>query len=124
MTKEWETSNLYLKGEKEIPQGITVVGGKTGTTLDAGSCLVLYSETEAKRPYISIVMKASVRPYVPADDGVAELQLGQWRISYAQPRSEPQRQSRLYEKKLQLMIEFSVNMIYNYAIKRSDFVHK
>ncbi len=59
VTKEWETSNLYLKGEKEIPQGITVVGGKTGTTLDAGSCLVLYSETEAKRPYISIVMKAS-----------------------------------------------------------------
>lgn len=61
VTKAWETSNLYLKGEKEVPQGITVIGGKTGTTLDAGSCLVLYSETEAKKPYISIVMKAPSR---------------------------------------------------------------
>jgi D-alanyl-D-alanine carboxypeptidase (penicillin-binding protein 5/6) len=59
VTRQWETTNLYLKGEKEIPEGIHVVGGKTGTTNDAGNCLVLYSENTSSKPYISIVMKAN-----------------------------------------------------------------
>ncbi len=59
VTKQWETTNLYLRGEKEIPEGVHVIGGKTGTTNDAGSCLVLYSENQSSKPYISIVMKAN-----------------------------------------------------------------
>jgi len=46
-----------LNGEKTIPEGVEVVGGKTGTTSNAGSCLVLYSKKN-NTPYISIVFKA------------------------------------------------------------------
>ena len=38
---------------------LTVIGGKTGTTEAAGSCLVLYSENQDKKPYISIVLKGN-----------------------------------------------------------------
>ena len=38
---------------------VTVIGGKTGTTEAAGSCLVLYSESQDKKPYISIVLKGN-----------------------------------------------------------------
>lgn len=58
VTREWESTNLYLKGEKEIPEGVEVVGGKTGTTNAAGNCLVLYSKKGESAPYITIVMKA------------------------------------------------------------------
>lgn len=57
VTKEWKNSNKYLNGEKTIPEGVEVVGGKTGTTSNAGSCLVLYSKKN-NTPYISIVFKA------------------------------------------------------------------
>ena len=43
--------------EKEVPEGLQVIGGKTGTTSDAGSCLVLYSK-KGELPIISIVFKA------------------------------------------------------------------
>ncbi|MCI8483544.1 MAG: D-alanyl-D-alanine carboxypeptidase [Lachnospiraceae bacterium] len=56
-TKEWTTTNKFLNGEKTPPEGIQVVGGKTGTTSDAGNCLVLYSK-KGENPYISIVFKA------------------------------------------------------------------
>lgn len=61
VTKEWKNSNRYLQGEEEIPEGITVVGGKTGTTNAAGHCLVLCSENGSGEPYISIVMRAENR---------------------------------------------------------------
>lgn len=61
VTKEWKNSNRYLQGEEEIPEGITIVGGKTGTTNSAGHCLVLCSETGSEDPYISIVMRAENR---------------------------------------------------------------
>lgn len=61
VTQEWQTTDRYLNGEAEAPEGITVVGGKTGTTSDAGYCLVLYSENEEKEPVISIVLKADSR---------------------------------------------------------------
>lgn len=61
ITKDWTTSNQYLKGDVPLPEGVTAVGGKTGTTFDAGSCLVLYSEGSGGASYISIVMKADGR---------------------------------------------------------------
>lgn len=61
VTQEWETTNLYLIGEAVQPDGVSVIGGKTGTTTDAGYCLVLYSETEAAGPVITIVLKAEDR---------------------------------------------------------------
>lgn len=57
----WENTNQYLSGSATAPDGFTVVGGKTGTTGDAGYCLVLYSYNAAGQPIISIVFKADGR---------------------------------------------------------------
>ncbi len=52
-----ETTNRYLKGQVNAPTNVTVVGGKTGTTLAAGACLVLLSRSASGKQYISCVMK-------------------------------------------------------------------
>ncbi len=52
-----ETTNRYLKGQMNAPTNVTVVGGKTGTTLAAGACLVLLSRSSSGKQYISCVMK-------------------------------------------------------------------
>lgn len=57
-TVKWESTNLYFTGDKEIPENITVVGGKTGTTKAAGSCLILLSNNQQGKKFISVVMKA------------------------------------------------------------------
>ena len=54
-----KTSNRYLRETWEIPTNVTVIGGKTGTTTAAGSCLVLLSKSSDGTPYISIIMKDS-----------------------------------------------------------------
>lgn len=51
----------YLTGEATAPKGITVLGGKTGTTSDAGNCLALLSQNAYGDPYVSIVMGASTK---------------------------------------------------------------
>ena len=53
-----ENTNQYLTGKEKAPEGITVVGGKTGTTGAAGYCLVLYSYNASGQPIVSIVLKA------------------------------------------------------------------
>ncbi len=52
------STNRYMQGNAEVPSGVTVIGGKTGTTNAAGACLVLLSRDSASNPYISIIMKA------------------------------------------------------------------
>lgn len=54
----WSNTNRYLNGSEKAPAGFTVVGGKTGTTYEAGYCLVIYSLNEQKQPIISIVYNA------------------------------------------------------------------
>ena len=49
----------YLTGEANVPKGVTILGGKTGTTNSAGNCLALLSQNSYGSPYISIVMGAS-----------------------------------------------------------------
>lgn len=58
VTQEWETTDKFLNGEVQAPDGVTVLGGKTGTTNAAGYCLALYSKNAQNQPVISIVMKA------------------------------------------------------------------
>ncbi len=41
-----------------MPEGLTVLGGKTGTTKAAGSCLIMGSSDSSKREYITVVLKA------------------------------------------------------------------
>lgn len=57
----WTTTNKYLLGTEAMPSGITVIGGKTGTTNAAGYCLVLLSENDNKEQIVSIIMKADCR---------------------------------------------------------------
>ena len=61
VSQDWETTNQYLTGAKEIPEGVTVIGGKTGTTGEAKYCLVQYNENTSNEPVISIVFKADCR---------------------------------------------------------------
>ncbi|MEE1315524.1 MAG: D-alanyl-D-alanine carboxypeptidase [Faecalimonas sp.] len=61
-TVTWKQSNQYVNGGKAAPQGVTVIGGKTGTTDQAGACLVLYEISNEGSPYISIIMGADNRP--------------------------------------------------------------
>lgn len=57
----WMSTNKYLMETEKAPGGVTVIGGKTGTTNDAGYCLVLYSTNQEGDPIISIIMKADCR---------------------------------------------------------------
>lgn len=57
----WENTNQYLSGHSKAPEGFHVIGGKTGTTGEAGYCLVLYAENPSGQPIISIVLKADGR---------------------------------------------------------------
>lgn len=57
-TQEWSSTNRYFSGEAEAPEDFTVIGGKTGTTGEAGFCLVLLTENAAGERIISIVLKA------------------------------------------------------------------
>lgn len=56
-----DSTNHYLTGNAQAPGGVTVLGGKTGTTNAAGHCLILISRDSANNPYISIVMRADGR---------------------------------------------------------------
>lgn len=59
--KTFHNTNRYLNKTVTTPNGFKVIGGKTGTTFDAGYCLVLYSQNEAGDDIISIVFKADGR---------------------------------------------------------------
>lgn len=61
VSKTWNNTNHYLTGDTKAPDGITVVGGKTGTTNAAGYCLVLYSTNQKGQDIISIVFKGDAR---------------------------------------------------------------
>lgn len=57
-TEQWLPTNYYSLGEAFPPYGVEIFGGKTGTTDEAGSCVILYSQDLENNPYISIVMGA------------------------------------------------------------------
>lgn len=65
-TKEYScsTTNLFLRGDYTAPEGITVIGGKTGTTAAARNCLVLLSKDSAGNPYVSVILNCSERQYL------------------------------------------------------------
>lgn len=58
-TETWKASNYYSNGNTEPPEGVKVFGGKTGTTDQAGNCVILYNEDLENDPYISVIMGAS-----------------------------------------------------------------
>lgn len=60
----FKSTNQFINGNHEVPEGILVIGGKTGTTKAAGNCLVLLSKDSAGNPYISVVLKSSDREHL------------------------------------------------------------
>jgi D-alanyl-D-alanine carboxypeptidase (penicillin-binding protein 5/6) len=56
-----ETTNHYILGDYSLPDGIFMIGGKTGTTNKAGSCLVVLTEDSNGTQYISLVYDAQTK---------------------------------------------------------------
>ena len=48
-----EPTNLYFTGQYTAPAGLYVVGGKTGSTIAAGNCLILYSVNDSNEGFIT-----------------------------------------------------------------------
>ncbi len=57
----WSSSNQFTKGDVTVPEGVTAVGGKTGTTLAAKSCLVQLFEDGSGKRYVAIILGCSER---------------------------------------------------------------
>ena len=55
---EVPSTDNYLMGYINPPANIKVIGGKTGTTDQAGSCLILLSKNADNREFISVVLGA------------------------------------------------------------------
>ncbi len=51
-------TNGYVNGHYDMPAGITVLGGKTGTTAAAGHCLIQLATDTSGNEYISVIMRA------------------------------------------------------------------
>jgi len=66
-TLTWEPTNYYALGQAKSPEHVTIIGGKTGTLLVAGNCLILLAEDSNKNPYISIVMGADSKDLLYQD---------------------------------------------------------
>ena len=62
VSKTWKGGNWFMTGERETPAGITVIGGKTGTTQAAGYCLIMAEEAAEGGEYVSVVLKSDSRP--------------------------------------------------------------
>ena len=52
----YDSTNYYLLGNKTPPEGVSIIGGKTGTTDHAGLCLILYVEDGSGNGYISVLL--------------------------------------------------------------------
>ncbi len=57
-SKTFESTNLFFNGTFEVPDGIEIVGGKTGTTYAAGCCLTLLFKDINGNTYIAEVFHA------------------------------------------------------------------
>lgn len=67
ITEKLDATDHYLTGETSAPAGVKVLGGKTGTTSLAGSCLAILSQNEYGEPFISIVLKAPTKAILYQD---------------------------------------------------------
>ena len=51
-------TDMFINGGRNVPEGVTVVGGKTGSTASAGKCLILLANDMSGKSYIAVVMGA------------------------------------------------------------------
>lgn len=52
----WYATDQYLTGSHPTPEGVNLLGGKTGTTDEAGSCLSLVAQNRYGIPFIAVVL--------------------------------------------------------------------
>lgn len=57
----WESTNSYFTHAAEQPEGITISGGKTGTTEDAGACLSIVAKDPYGNPYIAVILHSDTK---------------------------------------------------------------
>ena len=65
--RTWFATNYYFTGESTPPDNVTVFGGKTGTTDEAGACLSLLTKDPYGNSYFSIIMKADTKDDLYSD---------------------------------------------------------
>jgi D-alanyl-D-alanine carboxypeptidase (penicillin-binding protein 5/6) len=58
-TLSFTTTNQFLWGTYQLPKGIKMLGGKTGTTNKAGCCLTLYVQDANGNCYIAEIFGAA-----------------------------------------------------------------
>ncbi len=59
--RTWFATNYYFTGMSQAPKDVTIFGGKTGTTDEAGACLSLLSKDPYGNSYFSIIMNADTK---------------------------------------------------------------
>ena len=58
----WRNTNYFVVGDLGISSNVSLVGGKTGFTSNAGNCLVVVSKLKAtNEEYISVVLNATTK---------------------------------------------------------------
>ena len=58
---KYKTTNKFLSGEASYPSSYSIVGGKTGTTFDAGKCLVLLTINKKGEQVVFITLGAETK---------------------------------------------------------------
>ncbi len=61
VNKIWRSTVRYVDGRVNPPSGITVIGGKTGTTFEAGYCIVYLAKNEKNEDLIGVLFHADNR---------------------------------------------------------------
>lgn len=59
ISKKMNSTNQYLTGLQNVPKGYTIVGGKTGTTDEAGFCMLICTADSNGTGYVAGILKAS-----------------------------------------------------------------
>ena len=58
VSMDYTTTNQYFLDYYDYPPNVKVIGGKTGTTNEAGRCLALYVTNDSGQGFISIILGA------------------------------------------------------------------
>lgn len=61
VSASWSSSDRFTTGDVTVPEGVTAVGGKTGSTKAAMSCLVQLFEDSAGQRYVAVILGCSER---------------------------------------------------------------
>lgn len=62
VTVTFSSTNQFLTDEYKVPDGVVMIGGKTGTTQAAGSCLIVMTKNKKNEEFISVVTGALDKP--------------------------------------------------------------